>query len=251
MEKHRPLRQDPARPILLAALALLAACSARLDPSLDGQPSLSTARVALAGGSAPIALNICTALARDRPRDADLLTCQGDALTALGRSAEAVTAFNAALASSPDNPGARIGLGRLRLASDPAAAEALFLAALARKPRDPTALNNLGIARDLQGHHADAQAAYGEAIAAAPDLRAAQVNLALSLAMSGRAAEAVRIIRPIGERPNATARERHDLAAVLAMDNKPEEAARLLRTDLPPTQTESAIDAFRALPSRR
>ena len=48
------------------------------------------------------------------------------------------------------------------------------------------ALNDLGIARDLQGRHTDAQTAYRSALGVDPDMRAAQVNLALSLAMSGQ-----------------------------------------------------------------
>ena len=233
----------------LLLLAALAACSSTTDTLSAGQPSLATARVALAGGSAEIALNICSGQLARKPRDLDLLVCQGDALSALGRSAEAVAAYTTALAIEPSSD-AKLGLGRLRLATDPAGAEALFLEVLSRNPRNAAALNNVGIARDLQGRHADAQTAYGEAIAAAPDQRAAQVNLALSLAMSGRAAEAVRIMRPIGERAEATPRERHDLAAVLAMDGKPDEAARLLRPDMDGTQVDTAVNGFRSLPSR-
>lgn len=245
------LRPRPSRVSAAILALLLGACSAKLDPALSGQPSLSTARVALAGGSPQIALNICTALLKDRAKDADLLVCRADGLAELGRTAEAVSGYQAALAIDPEQSLARIGLGRLRLATDPAAAEALFLAALARSPRNAVALNDLGIARDLQGKHADAQAAYGEAIAAAPEMRAAQVNLALSLALSGRAGEAIRLIRPIGERSGATARERHDLAAVLAMDGRADEANRLLRSDLPGSQADSAVEGYIALPTGR
>ena len=231
-------------------LALLGGCSASGDPQLSGRASLATARVALASGSSGLAFNICTGLLADRPRDPALLVCQGDALTATGRAAEALAAYTAALAADGGSAEARIGLGRLRLGTDPAAAERLFLEALAKSPRNAVALNNLGIARDLQGRHADAQTAYGEAIAAAPDLRAPQVNLALSIAMSGRAGEAVRILRPIAERPDATPRERHDLAAALAMDGKTDEAARLLRPELNGSQADQAVEGFRALPGR-
>ncbi len=237
----------PAGALLL--LALLGAC-AQSDAMFTGQPSLQTARVALSGGSADVALTICDGLLVKRPRDTDLLACRGDALATLGRNAEAGAAFSAALAQDASSAPAKIGLGRIRLATDPIAAEALFLDALVRDPRNAVALNNLGIARDLQGRHADAQTAYGEAIGAAPEMRAAQVNLALSLALSGRSGEAVRIMRPIGGRADATAKERHDLAAVLAMDNKPEEAARLLRPELDGAQVDDAVAGFRALPSR-
>ena len=240
-----------AKPILLTLLlaSTLGGC-ARTDAVVAGQPSLDTARVALANGSTGLALNICNGLLAQRPNSAGLLVCRGDALTAMGRNAEAITAYEAALRSDSKWADAKVGLGRIALATDPARAEAFFLDALTSNPRNSIALNDLGIARDLQGRHADAQVSYGEAIAAAPDLRAPQVNLALSLALTGRASEAVRIMRPIGSRENATVRERHDLAAVLTMDGHPDEAATLLRRDMDGAQVDQAISGFQALPAR-
>jgi Flp pilus assembly protein TadD len=236
-------------PAVLFMVSALGACSST-DATLNGAPSLDTARVALASGSAELSLNICNGLLTRRAHDAALLVCRGDALTALGRGSEAVSAYQDALSADRKSSAAKLGLGRLYLSSDPPRSEALFVDALTREPRNAQILNNLGIARDLQGRHADAQLAYGEAIAASPELRAPQVNLALSMAMSGRPGEAVRIMRPIGERQDATPRERHDLAAVLAMDGKRDEAARLLRTDLEGQQADEAISGFQALPAR-
>ncbi len=237
----------PALAVLLAA-ALLSGC-AGIDATLNGAPSLETARVALASGSSDLALNICNSLLTRLGQEAPLLVCRGDALTSMGRTSEATSAYQEALTVDANSAPAKLGLGRLYLGSDPARSEALFLDALNNDPRNAQVLNNLGIARDLQGKHADAQVAYGEAIAASPDLRAPQVNLALSLAMSGKAAEAVRIMRPIGERQDATPRERHDLAAVLAMDGRRDEAARLLRADLEGQQADDAISGFQSLPA--
>lgn len=225
----------------------LAACSTSIDTRLSGAASLQTAKVALANGSNDLALNICTGLLLKDDNDADLLVCRGDALSGLGRNAEAIAAYEQAMTANARSVAARIGLGRVALRTDPARAEALFLEALTNDPRNATALNNLGIARDLQGRHAQAQTAYGEAIAAAPEMRAPQVNLALSFAMSGRGAEAVRIMRPIAARPDATEKERHDMAAVLAMAGQPEEASRLLRGELDGTQADEAVSGYRSL----
>jgi Flp pilus assembly protein TadD len=76
------------------------------------------------------------------------------------------------------------------------------------------------------------------------------VNLALSLAMTGRANEAVRIMRPIATRPEASVKERHDLAAVLAMDGQSEEAARVLRPDMTGAQADEAVSGFQGLQSK-
>ena len=234
--------------VMLAVPLLLAGCGSGSAPALGtGQPSLSTGRAALAGGSPEVALAICGAHARTESRNVPALVCQGDALTALDRSDEADAAYTAALVANRQSVGALLGLGRLRLSSDPVRAEALFLQALAQEPRNAVALNDLGIARDLQGRHAEAQDSYGAAIAADPAMRAAQVNLALSTALNGRPDAAARMLLPVAGGPDATTRERHDLAAVLAMSGHADEARELLRPDLQGADLDAALAGYRAL----
>ena len=237
-------------PVLPAAAALLvlSACTAQEARLGDGTPSIRTAETALASGAVDLAYRICSALIDGGDRSTKTLVCKGNALTGLGRSAEASAVFASALQSAPLNSDALIGAGRLRLSTDPAGAEQLFMKALSVQPRDSVALNNLGIARDLQGRHSDAQIAYSEAIGANPDSRAPQVNLALSMAMSGRAREATRIIRPLAENEGATVRERHDYAAILTMAGRSDEAAQFLSPELTGAQAEQAVSAYRDMP---
>ena len=108
------------------------------------------------------------------------------------------------------------------------------------------ALNDLGIARDLLGRHQDAQAAYRQAIGLEASMSGAQVNLALSLAMSGRADDAAPLLRPLASAPNASRSPRHDLAAVLATGGDRSEAERILAQDLPPEQVNQALSIFTA-----
>ena len=77
-------------------------------------------------------------------------------------------------------------LAGLLVQFDPSAAEAAFTAVIAQEPNNIAALSNLGIARDLQGHHAEAQDAYRRALVAAPETADVKVNLDLSLALSGQ-----------------------------------------------------------------
>ena len=77
-----------------------------------------------------------------------------------------------------------------------------------------------------------------------PDMRAAQVNLALSLAMSGQSRDAVQLLRPLASKPDASQQLRHDLAAVLTMSGSRTEAEQILSKDLPPEQVQQAMDAF-------
>lgn len=162
----------------------VAACADRLATLGEGPPSLGVARAALDGGVPDVALRISIATRGREPDNVDAMVVEGDALAALDKPREADAAFRAALALKPDDVDARLGLGRLALASNPAAAEAIFLEILGRDPRNAKALNNLGVARDLQGRHAEAQEAYQHALGLAPTMQAAVANLNRSRAMS-------------------------------------------------------------------
>lgn len=233
---------------MLAACIISGCTKTGPIPLGDGSPSFKTAQAALASGVPDLALQVCDRLLRASPRSPDVLVCKGNALSGLGRNVEATTSFSSALNVMPNFPDALIGLGRLRLTTDPVLAEQMFMNALKQQPRNPIALNDLGIARDLQGRHTDAQTAYAEAVAAAPDSRAPQVNLALSLALSGRASEASRMLQPFADQPNASARERHDYAAALAMSGHSDQATQYLRPELSGVQLDSALTGFRAMP---
>lgn len=226
-------------------LLSLAGCAHNEAASLrTGAPGIEVARAAIRGGSPQIALQVATNILAQNPNDDSARIIQGESLTALGRLDEASVAFETVLQHDPASVAAHIGLGRLRLATDPATAEALFLEALQRQPSNAVALNNLGIARDLQRRHREAQAAYSQATAADPSMTAAQVNMALSLAMDGRGSDAIRLIRPLASDPNASPQMRHDMAAVLTMGGNRAEAEHILSKDLSPSDVRLALDAY-------
>jgi Flp pilus assembly protein TadD len=228
----------------------LVACAERDGSRLrTGQPGLNVARAAMSSGSPDVAAKIAEGLLARNPQDIGALLSQGDALAAMNRPNEAVTSYAKALALDPGAASAKIGVGRLRLATDPAQAELLFLSVLEREPRNAVALNNLGIAHDLQGDHASAQNAYRRALAADPAMRAAEVNLALSLALNGQATNAAQILAPLARGPDASRRLRHDLAAVLTMAGEKEAARKILSEDLSPEQIERALLGYEALGS--
>ena len=238
------------RIIVVLAAALLAACAAQQNDTLSSRPpGIGVARTAMANGAPVVALQICSELTQRVPGNLDAAVCEGDALTALGRRDEAEASFLRAQRISPEATAVLMGLGRLRLGTDPLVAEALFQRVLDQDPNNAAAWNDIGIARDLQGRHAQAQQAYARTMAIAPEMRAAEVNLALSMAISGHAEEAVQRLRRIAADPAASPRLRHDLAAALAMADRPDEAARLLRGDMRPEEVDQAIAGYRALPS--
>jgi hypothetical protein len=144
------------------------------------------------------------------------MVARADALYALGAPADARAAYRQAVAADPSDAAAELGLGRTLVRTDPHAAEAAFRAALVRQPDNVLALNDLGIACDMQGHHAAAQTAYRHALAVAPDSADVQTNLGLSLVLSGDGAKAVGMLRPLATAPEATSLQRADLAMAVA-----------------------------------
>lgn len=231
----------------LCALLLLSACGGGGQRLSTADPGLAVGRAALDNGAPEMALQVSEKALTKSSSDVAALVLRGDALVTLGRGAEAAPLYRQALAVEPGSADAQLGLGRTLLASDAAAAERLFLAVLASDPRNAAAANDLGIAKDLQNRHAEAQVAYRRALALAPTMQAAQVNLALSLGLSGRSAEAIPLLRPLAQSPGAAPRVRHDLAAVLAMAGQRGEAAAMLHADLAAPEVETALDMYAQL----
>jgi Flp pilus assembly protein TadD len=240
------------RLMLFAALGLLAGCAGGSpDQFATHAPSLKVGRAALDGGSPQIALQVANQTLQSSPSSVDAYLVQGGALAALGRPDEAEASFRHALALDAGSAEAKLGLGRLMLAKDPRAAELLFLDVLSTDARNPAALNDLGIARDLQGRHDDAQAAYRQALGLQPTNEAALVNLALSLALSGHAGAARDLLRPLADAADASPRVRHDFAAVSAMAGDRAGAEAAFQNDLSPEDLHDALESYGALSGAR
>lgn len=227
-------------------VGILSACAADGGKDHGERRNLEVARAALRGGAPQIALRATTARLADDPTDTEASLIQGDALTALGRLEQAEWSYRAALRGHHDLAAAHLGLGRCLLATHPAEAERQFQFSVDREPGNAAAWNDLGVARDLLRRHDDAQRAYRRALAVNPQMIGAQVNLALSLAMSGDAGAAERMVRPFADDAAASAKLRHDLAAVLAMGGQRDEAAHILSSDLSPQQVAEALSAYTA-----
>jgi Flp pilus assembly protein TadD len=243
--------------LMAVLLLLLASCTERsLQDTIPQpptallsawKPSLHLADTALSRGAPAMALRISDDLLAKNPRNAEALARRGDALVALDRAGEAAVSYNMAIDIEPNNAQALLGLGRLRLAQDPAGAEVLFARVMTADPNNAVALSDLGVARDVQGHHVAAQDAYRLALGAAPAFMAAQVNLGLSLALSGNADEAVRQLRPLAAAPDAAPLVRQDLALALTLNGRKDEASAMLGRDMRPDQVRNTLDAFEAL----
>ncbi len=228
----------------LALLLSMSGCGTIMSSNTGARaPGLNVAEAALQGGAGQIALQVSDGVLQGSPNDVRALEIKGDALTLLGDYDQAGGIFEALLAKDPNSVRAGIGLGRVKLAKDPAAAELLFQQVRQHDPKNVTALNNVGIARDLQGHHAQAQPAYREALAINPDLESAQVNLALSMAMSGQGPAAIKLLQARATQPGAPSKVKHDYAVVLAMAGNRAGAERVLNDDMPPDEARQLLDS--------
>ncbi len=230
------------------ALLFLVGCAGNSPRPVSNQQTVDKVLDAAIQANLPdVALRISSEQVDRNPNDATALVRQASAYRAMGRDTAAEAAYIRALAINPDNAPAQLGIGTLKLHSDPAAAETAFRRVLARQAQNPVALTGLGIARDLQGDHQAAQTAYHAALAAQPDLRAAQINLGLSLALSGKSAEAVGLLQSAADEPQATRRERDDLAVAMVGAGRIEEARRILGEEMSDEDARRTIAAYRML----
>jgi Flp pilus assembly protein TadD len=241
---------------LAAVLALTACAQNKADgPQVNtaapngsiGTNTLNVADAAIAGGDPNMALSVSQSILATDPNNVDALVHEGDAYYALDRCPAAEAAFQLALKYDAQSSLAEVGLGRCLLKVDPHAAEQAFEAAVQADPGNANALNDLGIARDLQGNFAGAVDPYQRALLANPALTAAEVNLGLSLALSGHGEEALQYLGPLAYGQGATPKIREDYAAALVATGRDDEARQVLAVDLPPDDVTKAMDGFSAL----
>ena len=202
----------------VAMALIVGACSGvRLSEDAPSHLTLRVANAALVSGAPELALRVADLVLANQPNSAPALIARGDALYALGRRDMAQAAYRAAIAIDPTAAPAQVGLGRTLAQTDPRAAEAAFLSALAQEPDNVVALNNLGVVRDLEGRNAEAQEAYDHALTVAPGSVDVQINLGMSLALSGRKAEAAELLRGVAAVPGATQTWRKELLVGLTL----------------------------------
>ncbi|HQT39067.1 MAG TPA: SPOR domain-containing protein [Acidocella sp.] len=205
------------------------------------------ADAAIAGGDPTMALSVSQSALESDPNNVDALIHEGNAYYALGRCPAAEAAYNLALTHDPKSSPAETGLGRCFIKTDPVQAEHALVLAVQDDPGNAAAFNDLGIARDLEGNFAGAIEPYRKALVAQPGMKAAEINLGLSLALSGNGQEALQYLGPLATSQTATPKIREDYAAALVATGQVAEARHVLSIDLPPDDVDKAIDGFNAI----
>ena len=205
---------------------------------------LNVADAAIAGNDPAMALQVSQSVLASDPHNIDALYHEAAAYYAVGRCEDAVAAYRLALKHDPRSSQAQTGIGRCLLRYDAPGAERAFMAAVQDDPGNAAALNDLGIARDLQGNYAGAMQPYQQALLVAPGAPATEVDLGMSLALSGNGAEALQYLGPLATGPEATPKIREDYAAALLASGRTDEARQVLAIDLPPDQVGVMLTDF-------
>ncbi len=227
--------------VALAALSL-AACSAQrqVAPRI-GSNTLNVARTALAGDNPQMALTVTGAVLKSDPGNSEALIDRGDAYYIMNDCARAEADYRHALLTAPRATDAELGLGRCALAHDPRTAAVDFSGAIKDDHSDAAAFNDLGVADAEQSRFVAAATEFKSALTLDPAMRAAAVNLGMSLALGGNPAKAETILGPLARGPGATPKIRTDYAAALALAGHPAAAHRMLLADMPEDEAQSMV----------
>lgn len=205
---------------------------------------LNVADAAIADNDPAMALQVSQSVLANDPNNLQALYHEAAAYYAVGRCEDAVAAYRVALGINPKSSEAETGIGRCLIKRNAIEAEQAFDAAVQDDPGNAAALNDLGIARDLQGNYAGATKPYELALLINPGVTATEVNLGLSLALSGDAQDALEYLGPLATSTNATPRIREDYAAALVAAGRMDQARQVLAIDLPPDQVDTLLTDF-------
>ncbi len=226
-------------PFIAAFLAAGPATAGQVQPA----GSLAFAAAAARTDQPRLAAKLYRDATRATPRDASAWLGLGKALEAEGSLGEAIAALQRAGELQPGLPGLARARGRAELrAGNLMLAETAYRAATVEAPDDARSWVGLGVALDLQRRHGDAQAAYAGALQADPLDRSARNNMALSIALQGRPAEAAALLAPWANAGDAPDRMRGNLALLQA-------AAAPAPSNTPRGVDPVMVTALRSVPS--
>ncbi|MGH7027753.1 tetratricopeptide repeat protein [Brevundimonas sp.] len=157
------------------------------------------------------------------------------ALREMGQFDQAAETAQGVLTVQPANVEAMLEIGRAHIARGQAFyGIAALEQAKAAAPRDWRPLSLLGVAYQQVRRSDDAKAAWNEALRLSPDNPDILTNAAIARMGEGDAPSAEILLRRAAAQPTATLKVRQNLALSLGLQGKTAEAEAILRRDLPP-----------------
>jgi Flp pilus assembly protein TadD len=256
------LRRADMRLSLLFPLLVLGACVKEHPeiPEHETKPVVVSKDVAAkvatdiansegAAGNPAAAIGFYRKSLQDNPNQPKVEISLGTALLETGSPGEAAEVFRKVISRFPQDAGAQNGLGiALVQLGKPAAALDPLRKAAAAAP-DPRLYRTLGVAENLLGQNAQAEADYSRGLALAPDDPGLNNNLGLSMALSGNFDGAIAVLRRAARGPNATPQTRQNLALALGLAGRTTEAAQMARADLDERSVQSNLAYYAVLRS--
>jgi Flp pilus assembly protein TadD len=207
--------------------------SGRLTSDKSEAALLRAGDLARNGGDLGSAAELYRRAATIAPDDFAPYIRLGEGLYAAGAYTDAFTAYSDGLARSPDTIEIVLKLGKLSLIlNKPEQAIGYFEQARREHGDDASILSGLGVAHDLLGDHAAAQADYRAGMKLAPDNLAIRNNFGLSQALSGDYDGAIATLSAVVADPRATARYRQNLALAYGLSGDNVKASITGRRDI-------------------
>lgn len=186
------------------------------------------------------------------PQAAEPLVGIADASMRLGSFGEAADAYAKAVDIRPADADLRRAYGRSLLVmgqAEPAAEQ--YREAVRLAPTDHRSYNGLGVALDLTGDFEGAQKNYIDGLEIAPDNISLRNNMGLSLLLREAFGEAIPLLQSIADSPEATPRNRLNLALAYGLAGDTERAAAIASRDLDPAAVDNNLayyEKLRAMP---
>ena len=166
------------------------------------------------------------------PKDIDAQMGLARSLAALGHYKKAIDTLEKILVKR-EHPGILQELGKLYLVSNkPKECIDAYSRVIHKDGQNVAAMNGMGVCHDIEGNHKTAQQWYQKALALAPENSGVKSNVGLSLVLEGNYGEGVPILSRLADRPEATQRDRQNLATALGLSGDIEQAAQLFSIDL-------------------
>lgn len=225
----------------------------RPSDHVEGKPEsgrvnalLRIADATAAAGDMASAIQMYRNAHRADPLNAVVTERLGEALLRVGEFDEAVEVFDTAIGSG-HSAGAHVGKAKALISLDQPQAAISHLEAALKIEESARVYNAFGVAYDLLGDHGAAQAYYRTGLDVSTSNLNLQNNLGLSLAVSGRHDEAIRVLRKSAANPRAKARNRLNLALAYGIAGEMEAAAETARIDLDETSVKQNLTFYATL----
>jgi len=222
---------------IFVACGLLAACSGgqRGSTELTSGTRLRIAQAAEASGNADLAAEMYGRAGIGAEGDPATQIKIADGLIRSGQMPAADEQLQQALKAKPGQVDLLRALGLLHVMSGrPEQAIVELDQVLATKQQDLRALVAKGVALDLIHNHTDAQAVYRQALVLSPDDSDIRNNMAVSMMLEGRLAEAAAMLAPLENTGARADRMKNNLGIIQAASGNANEARRLLGDSVSP-----------------